>query len=369
MMRVLILGDVNSAHIKKWCLGLASKGITIGIYSLSSPKEDWFKTESIQLYSSAKPIVKNLLKRKLSYYSHRKLLKEIIFSFKPDIVHAHYASSYGMLARHCGFHPYIVSVWGSDIFNFPKKNFLTSSIIRKNFRSASYILATGLAIKNEIKKYTDKNVQIIPFGIDLNLFNPKQSKSKSNQIVIGIVKSMEEIYGIDLLIHSFLNLTRTNKNLQLLIVGEGTKSLSYRKLAKELGIYNLVHFTGKKYGFELVELINSMDICVFPSRMESFGVAQLEASACGKPVVSTRVGGVSEVVVHNSTGFLIEKPDAVLLTEAIQKLIDSPELRLSMGEKGRLFVKDRYDLDMCLNNMIYVYNQVIGNRDFIQNNV
>lgn len=359
-MRVLILGDINSAHIKKWSLGLASMGIKIGIYSLSGPKEDWYKKEFIQLYSSVKPTYQNLLLRKLDYYRHRKLLKEIIFSFKPDIVHAHYASSYGMLARHSGFHPYIISVWGSDIFDFPKKNFLTSAIICKNFKSASYILATGIAIKNEIKKYTDKNVQIIPFGIDLNLFYPKRNKTKSDQIVIGIVKSMEEIYGIDLLIQSFFNLTLTNKNIRLLIVGDGTKLLSYSLLVNELGIDDLVQFTGKKHGFELIELINSMDICVFPSRMESFGVAQLEASACGKPVITTRVGGVSEVIEHNSTGFLIEKPDTLLLTEAIQKLIDSPELRVTMGENGRKFVKDRYDLDKCLNKMIYVYNQVLG---------
>jgi glycosyltransferase involved in cell wall biosynthesis len=360
MMRILILGDINSAHIKKWCLGLASKGIKIGIYSLSFPKEDWYNKESIHLFSSSKPNDQNLLLRKLAYYRHPKLLKEIIFSFKPDIVHAHYASSYGMLARYSGFHPYVVSVWGSDIFDFPKKNFITSSIIRKNLKFASAILATGIAIKNETEKYTDKNVLIIPFGIDMNLFSPNQIEPKSEQFTIGIVKSMEEIYGIDLLIHSFFNLTQTNNNLRLLIVGNGTKLASYKLLVKEMGIDNLVQFTGKKHGIELKTAINSMDICVFPSRMESFGVAQLEASACGKPVISTRVGGVSEVVENNSTGILIEKPEVELLTEAIQKLICSPELRKKMGERGRIFVTEKYELNNCLNQMIKIYNQLLS---------
>lgn len=359
-MRILIVGDINSAHIQKWCLALSSRGLTIGIYSFSVPKTEWYKTDRIHLLSEVITDKKTSLLGKLSYYRHHRQLKQIIPLFKPDIVHAHYASSYGMLARLSGFRPYVISVWGSDIFDFPKKNFITSSIIRKNFKYASSLSATGLAIKNEVQKYTDKNVHVIPFGIDINFFSPSINKNANENTVIGIVKSMEEIYGIDLLINAFADLYRENKKLRLVIVGEGTMLESYKQLVLKLGIEEAVQFTGKKLGLDLKEVLNSMDICVFPSRMESFGVAQLEASACAKPVISTRVGGVSEVVEHNVTGLLIEKPDVSLLIQALQKLILLPEIRKKMGENGRDLVKKKFSLDESVNHMIQIYQQVLG---------
>lgn len=359
-MRVLILGDINSAHIQKWCLSLSSRGLTIGIYSLSFPKNDWYKTERIHLLSEKANDNKSSFLGKLSYYRHRKLLKQIISVFKPDILHAHYASSYGMLARLSGFKPFVISVWGSDIFDFPKKNFLTSAIIRKNFKSSSAVLATGNAIKNEVKKYTDRNIHVIPFGIDIDFFCPSESTKNPDSLVIGIVKSLEDIYGIDILILAFAEVYKENKNLKLVIVGDGTKSESYQLMVRDLNISNVVLFTGKKFGNDLKEAFNSMDICVFPSRMESFGVAQLEASACGKPVVATRVGGVSEVVKDNITGLLIEKPNVDLLITALQKLIQEPELRIKMGKNGRAFVKEKFSLNESVDRMIQLYQQVLG---------
>lgn len=358
-MRILILGDINSAHIQKWSMALSMNGMTIAIYSMDIPKHDWYINERIELISETVGETKRNLLSKLSYYKHRRQVKLAINKFKPDIVHAHYASSYGMLARQSGFSPYAVSVWGSDVFDFPRKNFLTSTILKKNLYSASVILATGEALKTETKKYTHKEISVIPFGIDVQFFKPMLKENDSDIITLGIVKSMEDIYGIDILIDAFNFLYSENKNLRLKLVGEGSKLNSYKLRVESMGLENVVAFTGRRNLFELPSTFAELDICVFPSRMESFGVAQLEASSCGKPVVATKIGGIPEVVIHDKTGILIEDASEVQLCKALDKLIKDAALRKKMGEEGRNFVVEKYNLNDNVREMISIYERMI----------
>ncbi len=149
---------------------------------------------------------------KIEYVKALPALKQAIKAFQPDVVHAHYATSYGMLGASSGFHPLIISVWGSDIYEFPIKSFLHKSFLKRNLRKADYIWSTGEAMAKEASKYTSKNIDITPFGIDLNAFKPMNVKSLFNDedIVIGTIKSLESNYRIDLLIGAFEIL---NKNI------------------------------------------------------------------------------------------------------------------------------------------------------------
>ena len=130
-MKVLLLADVNSIHTQRWARSLSDQGIEIGIFSLNRPNSDTVKG----LDCLSKPIPVFLpsglnddlsasgLVQKLKYLTVVPSLRKAIKKFNPDIVHAHYASSYGTLGSLSGFHPRILSLWGSDIFDFPKRSF------------------------------------------------------------------------------------------------------------------------------------------------------------------------------------------------------------------------------------------------------
>ena len=137
-MRVLILGDVNSVHIQKWGTSLAERGIEIGIFSLSAAKLQWFENiENITICYEG-PVSNSTFRgsilKKLEYLKVLPALKSTIKEYEPDIVHAHYASSYGLLGALTKFHPYFVSVWGSDVFDFPKENKLQKQILKSNLK-------------------------------------------------------------------------------------------------------------------------------------------------------------------------------------------------------------------------------------------
>ena len=206
-MRVLLLADAHSIHTIKWAKSLCQKNIELGVFSLNKLDEDLYKEDNIEVFYFSDRNCRDRSSgfKKISYLKALPFLKKVIKKFKPDIVHAHYASSYGLLGALSGFHPYIISVWGSDVFDFPNISFLHKAILKYNLMQADTILSTSHVMAVETKKYTNKDIIVTPFGIDLDQFKPMKVASvfQDDDIVIGTVKTLEEKYGIEYLIRAF----------------------------------------------------------------------------------------------------------------------------------------------------------------------
>lgn len=360
MKKVLFLADINSTHTRKWVHGVAGLGYETGIFSLSKPLSSWYKEAGCEYLNeknySANDLINGNDRSKASYLRYVRPLKDVIKSWKPDIIHAHYASSYGLLASLSGFHPFILSVWGSDVFEFPKKSFIHKRILKYNLSKANVILSSSKIMRNEILKYTKKEVLTVPFGIDLNLF-VKTKKQSNDTITIGIIKSFEKIYGIDLLILAFELIVKKypNKSLRLLIVGGGSLEQSCKSLINEKGLSEVVKITGRVDYTDIVNYHNMIDIFVNPSRQESFGVSVLEASACEVPVIVTDVGGLPEVALNNKTGFVVRPESPEALADAISYFIEHPDAITEFGKRGRNFVNENYNWKESMNLISDIY--------------
>ena len=366
-MKVLLLSDINSAHTQKWASSLADKGITIGIFSLSKVNSAWFRAyERIMVFKN--PVAENyslphaLLK--VLYVFSLPALKSAIRKFKPDIVHAHYASSYGYLGALSGFHPFVISVWGTDVYQFPNISPIHKAIFNYNIKNADWLCSTSETMASEIKKYTSKEITVIPFGIELNVFKPAYAPHvfTTDQIVIGTIKTLEVGYGLKYLIDAFIILKKRNRNypIKLLIVGKGSEEKKLKATVKEMGIEPDTVFTGYIPPREVPFYHNMMSISVFPSLSESFGVSAVEAMACEKPVVASNVGGLPEVVEDGVTGFIVPPADAEKLADALEKLILDATLRTRFGKAGRQRVERLYNWENNLKLMLSVYEKVLN---------
>ncbi len=367
-MKLLILADPSSPHTIKWVRGLAQKNLDIYIIGLSEYNKNNYenlsnvKVGSINL--SEKIFSSNNFASKSIYLKALFKIKYIIKTFKPDILHAHYATSYGLLGALLGFKPYIISVWGSDIYDFPNESFIKKNILKFNLQKADYICSTSKAMSLETNKYTTKNINIVAFGIDTNKFIPKKKKLNifnSDDIVIGTVKTLEDKYGIEYLIRSFHQVKKDlpEKKIKMLIVGGGSQKDYLTALTKKLGIEADTVFTGKINYDDIVDYYNELDIYLALSINESFGVAVIEASACNKPVIVSNAGGLPEVVEHGVTGYIVNKKDYLEASKYLKELIIDQELRNKIGINGRDFVKANYDFNINLEQMISIYNQAI----------
>ncbi|MEZ5082129.1 MAG: glycosyltransferase [Bacteroidales bacterium] len=367
--KILLLADANSVHTFKLARSLVENNINVLIFSLDSDLHiDYSQLKNLQI-EFAKQKAQGKMNKfgeiyKTGYILALSKLKSVIKTFKPDILHAHYASSYGLLGSLSGFHPYILSVWGSDVYDFPTKSFFHKMILKYNFRKADMIMSTSKAMADETKKYTNKDILVTPFGIDLNSFKPKEVKSifSENDIVIGTIKTLEDIYGIDYLIKAFSLLVKANPDLPLkiLIVGDGSQRTHLESLTDQLGIKDKTKFTGRIPYNKLPEYHNMISIFVALSKSESFGVAIVESSACGKPVVVSNVGGLPEVVQNDKTGFIVPAKNEQAAYEALEKLVKSEELRENMGRKGRKFVEENYNWGNNVRVIIQAYKSFNG---------
>jgi L-malate glycosyltransferase len=363
--RILLLADVASSHTEKWALALAKKGYSVGLFSLNKSAERWFEEhKNIQiLYEPSREKNLNFLLSKLSYIFLLPKLLSIIKSYHPQLLHAHYASSYGLLGALSKFKPFALSCWGSDVYDFPNKSIIHKYILKFNLKAANQLLSTSQAMKNELKKYTKKEVVVVPFGVDCELFYSNNTLVKEKDTVyLGTIKSIEDQYGISTILEAVKILKDDFKysDFKLLLAGGGSQQNKYHNMVNVLELNDHVIFTGKIPHSEIVHYHNMLDVFMNVSIVnESFGVSVIEAMACGKPVIVTRVPGLSEIVNNPELGVVIEKENSSQLAKALKKLILYPELREEMGKKAREHVLANYDFKYCLQQMIDEYSKML----------
>lgn len=371
MIKVLLLSDSSSPHTIKWVRSLSSSGVEVCLFGLNScPPETYASFPSVKVISLG--LGSNVIRaeqssyQKLRYFNALPKLRQLIKDFRPDIVHAHYATSYGLLGALSGFHPYLLSVWGSDVFDFPNVSFIHRWMLKLNLMCANKVLSTSNIMALETNKYTTKTIEVTPFGIDLVAFRPEESVSLfvPEDIVIGTVKALEEKYGIEYLIRAFHLVRHRHPELplKLLIVGSGSLEQDLKVLVSELGLNDYAVFAGR-VRYDDVPMYHNMlsvSVSVSVSNSESFGVAIIEASACEKPVVVSNVGGLPEVVEDGITGIVVPPRDIAATAAAIERLILDDDLRMKMGRAGRERVKRLYDWNANVSQMINIYKGLLA---------
>ncbi len=358
-MRICYLADINSAHTHKWLNYFVNKRYDIHVISLGKGEYEGVTVHSLDVQDNV--MKKTSDKSKLEYLKKIKRVKQIIKDINPDIIHAHYASSYGLLGAIVNRHPYVISVWGSDIYDFPIKSPIHKLIIKYNLKRADYILSTSNVMKLETQKYTNKNIQVTPFGVDINKFIPK--KTEKEEVVIGTIKTLEEKYGIQYLIKAFKEVRERNKDLRLKlrIGGRGSQEDYLKELVKELSMDDDVTFLGFVKPEDVIKEFQNFDLAVFPSTLdsESFGVAAVEAEACGTPIVVTDIGGLMESTKPNVTSLVARKNSVEDLAKKIEILVTDKELRIKMGINARKFVEENYSLENNFNEIDKIYKSII----------
>ncbi|GGJ63954.1 glycosyltransferase involved in cell wall biosynthesis [Anoxybacillus voinovskiensis] len=354
-MKVALLAPSKSIHTHKWALFYQQQGIDVKVITF----KDHYSPENAKEVETW--VLPKWFPGKFSYISSVFALKKQLASFQPDILHAHYVSSYGFVGALANYHPFYVSVWGRDIYQFPQQHAINRTIVEFTLKKADVICSTSHVMAVETKKYTNKPVEVTPFGVDLSIFRPME-RQKKDTVTIGTVKALSDKYGIADLIKAFAMIHQQYPNTNLLIVGDGPQRQEYEQLVETLGICHVTTFTGRVPNTEVPNYINQMDIFAVPSTedSESFGVAAVEAMACGVPVVVSNVGGLPEVVKKDITGLIVPKENPEALAAAFQKLLGDTDLRHRMGRNGIQHVKEHYDWIDNANGMLKLYEKTLN---------
>jgi glycosyltransferase involved in cell wall biosynthesis len=220
----------------------------------------------------------------------------------------------------------------------------------------------------QLRKYTNK-VKIIPNGVDTNMFYPnlegveirkKYEMSETDRIILFVGK-LDYYKGCDYLIRAFSEVVKKIANAHLLFVGSGPLEGELREIAKRLNVSHNITFAGYVKDKELPYYYAACDIFVLPSvsSYEGFGMVQLEAMACGKPVITTTLPGVKEVDANEVATVHVPPKDSIVLANAIMGLLENEDLARQMGMNGRKLVEEEYTWERVAEETEKVYQEVL----------
>ena len=334
-MNICYLADAENVHTQRWALHFARGGHKVSLVSFSR-----WSAEGIDLHymNSPTPFAK------LNYLLGIDKVKKTVRDIKPDVLHAHYLTGYGLLGVLTGYHPLVVSLWGTDVLVSPHRNYLYRWVTEYVLSRADYPVATSVALRDAGSSYAppDKKISVVSLGVDLDVFKPPPQVEGKERITIGAMKELKPGCGMEHLIRAMFLIQNDYPEAELVIAGDGKSSVSLKREAEGLGLKDMVHFIGRLPHRETPDFLAKLDVFVMPAVSEGFGVGIIEASAMEVPVVVSKVGGTPEVVLDGVTGYLVPPRDPKSLAERITYLLRDPSLRIRMGKAGRDFVRSGY---------------------------
>lgn len=356
-MRICFIGPANSAHIIKWCTWFNGRGHETHVISFTLG--EILNTE-VHLINIGVDVNGSDV-GKLKYLTTGRKIKQLVDEIRPDIVNVHYATSYGMAVALSGIKKYVLSVWGSDIYDFPQRSLLHKALLKYSLWKAPYLFSTSRAMAQEAAQYTKKSFEITPFGVDMALFNPDKRTRipEDGDFLVGTVKGLSDKYGIADILRAVAYIRKEGFiPIRLRIAGKGPQEQKYMTLARELGIEDITCWLGFISQERAAQEWANMDVALIPSTSESFGVSAVEAQACGTAVIVSCIPGLMEATDPGNSSIVVHRNHPEEIADGIRTLIDDT-VRKQFAVRGLEYVHKNYEINHCFKKIEAAFEQII----------
>lgn len=259
----------------------------------------------------------------------------VIQKIGPDIVHA---QSLGigvpaLLSKNLLKIPYVVWGQGSDVYLPDWFTKLTSKTIIKN---ANSVIALTEDMKQKMREICDRDISVVPNGIDLKRFEISSGEKKEGSAkTIIFVGRLHPVKGVQYLIEAMAIVHQQMPDVKLVIVGDGVQRSMLEELTERLNLNDCIQFAGKVPQESVPRLMHQADVFALSSLSESFGIVNLEAMAAGLPIVATKVGGIPDIVEEGVNGYLVNAKSSEEIADRLLILLQNDEMREEIAAKNR----------------------------------
>ena len=276
----------------------------------------------------------------------RRLLKRI----EPDILHAHYIGVPGYLGVASGFHPLILTAWGSDILITAKQSPFYGFLTKQALKRADSIICVSPALKEEVIKLggVPHKIEVTPIGIDTQEFHPSlrdevllRELGRGGSPVVISTRNLKPIYDVETLIRAIPLVLQQIPEARFIVAGEGEQRAYLENLAQSLEISDSIRFVGWIPHSELPKYLASSDVYVSTSLSDGTSISLLEALSCELSPVVTDINANQSWVKNGENGFIVPIGDYQKLASRISLLIKDSETRTRFGKAGRIMVMER----------------------------
>ncbi len=312
-MKICYFGDGASIHVVRWCNYFASLGHDVHLISFANVTLAGVTTHYVN--SGAIAAGGGNWKVLLKVRKVKAILKKI----KPDIFHAHYATSYGVTGALCNYHPYIITCLGTDVLISGQQLSAYKTLLKFAFSCADLINSIAPHMTTAIEKIGAdmKKVVMIPFGIDTDIFNDKNRKLDPDKFIITSNRNHEPVYNIPQLLKAIAIVKPSIPDLQFVVTGDGSLRKQFEQMCLDLGIADVTIFRGRIPQPEMVKLLNETNVFVTVSLSDGNSLSLAEAMSCGAFCIASDIPANAQWIINNENGFLVPIDDVNALAEKI----------------------------------------------------
>lgn len=351
-----MLGDFDGLHTRRWLEVFTERGHDVHAVSFYPPVEP---LPGVALHvlsqtpapkgpiatSSGKSLAKRLprgLLRLMHAWRYRRAgLRSVLEAIAPDIFHAHYVVEHGFYGALAGYHPYVMSAWGSDLLVEPRSA-LGSAIARYTLRRADLVTANDPSLARRAIELgaAEEAVHVVRLGIDDEFFREPQRSvnlDPAGDAPLTIIsdRALEPLYNIDVVLRAFARLRQGLPDARLVIANDGSERARLEGLAQALGLSDSVRFTGRLAPEALRDELEAAHVYVSVPSSDSFPLSTLEAMATGCFPVVSDLPSQAGMIEHGINGLVVPAGNADRLVEALQYALKGAGLRRNAVARNR----------------------------------
>jgi glycosyltransferase involved in cell wall biosynthesis len=367
-MRLCFISNPNNTHTRRWVGWFAKHGHTVSLLADVPLKEPWPEVPVIDLSKFFyTPIVR--------FPIWAVWLRRFLHQWHPDILHAHRVNSAGWLAAASGFHPLVVTPWGTDLNQLPKQSVMARWLAHFVFRHADLVTADAIDLLQTARHYgaNPACLHLIQWGVDLAHFYPGPANSSlRNELkltggpIILSPRGVNPIYNLDIILQAMPEIRTSLPGVMLIIRDYNTDPVYKRRLEdliSRLNLSQVIRWIGPIEPWERVaDIYRLADVVVSVPTSDSTPVSILEALACGIPVITTDLPSLHEWLVPGESGLMIPQRDIHALATALIQILTDKKLADQFKKIGPTIVETRANHQLEMQRMEAIYHQLAGSR-------
>ncbi len=371
-MKICYLADARSGHTKRWVEYFAKDNDIDLITFDYAAKDGTFITEKDYIKMGVR--VHKISKKMPNLLFAPIIVRRLIRKIEPDVLHAHYATQYGFCGAFSGFHPFILSVWGSDVLIDPDKSVILKLMVKTALKKADLVHAGSrifVELVSELYAVEPEKTMWTYYGVlDDFIYSEclssdlPQGVDDHNGIHVVSMRGFDPIYSVDTLIAAIPKVRERYPHVSFTVIGEGPEEDRIKDLATALKIDDAVQFREFVPHDELPGVLKHSDIYVDTLPVSAgVSVGLLEAMGSGCFPVVARIPGVSEVITDGKNGLIYEGKNSDQLAEKICFAVENNELRKNARKINVEMVLDRGLYNKNMSRVNRKYSELISSNN------
>ncbi len=357
-MRICFISLGTFTHIGAYLEYFRQAGHDVILLSLSPSPERGVPTYNVG-FGTKYSETSGKWKYPISMIRARKLLKRL----KPDIVHAHYATSAGLAALVCGFHPTVVTAHGSDL-TVGIKSRMWRPLLRRIFKHADCVNAVSRDLANMVLSLgiSPNKVETLTLGIDTEKFTfvERRPLDPSRGLRLVCTRRLEPVFDHQTIIEALALLNEKGIKFDMTIVGDGSTLDALKQRVRAAGLDGRVSFTGRIPNDALPDILRRHDVYLSASLWDGASLSLLEAMAMGLFPIVSDIKANAAWLTHNADGLLHKVGDATNLANCITQLYSNPQLAVAAAARNREKVVRSASRQINMKRLEQIYQKLVN---------